>query len=143
VPEVTDTWRDKIALFLWRDRYSYDPSTGTVGDDNNVSLWTSSRTVRERLVGLVLNGNLWLGFMAGGFAVLAALLPGYVDRPKPSEQVNSNAGELRLNCIQQPDGILICRPVGWAQDQIITGTKPVDVNDSRSLNDDGTAAPKK
>lgn len=129
---VNDTWRDKIALFLWRDRDGYDPTTGTLSEDHNVSMWTRCRPVRARLVGFILNGNLWLGFMAGGFTVLAALLPGYMDRAKTSEQVNANAGEVRLNCIQQLDGVLLCRPVGGAQYKIIPGPEPVDLNHAGS-----------
>lgn len=129
---MADTWRDKIALLLWRDRNGYDPTTGTVGEQHNVSLRTRLRASRKRIVGALLNGPLWLGILAGGFTVLAALLPGYVDRTKADQQVNAGAGELRLNCVQQADGILICRPVGRAQDKVVPGANTEGLDHQRA-----------
>lgn len=129
---MADTWRDKIALLLWRDRDGYDPATGTVGEQHNVSMRTRLRASRKRMASALLNGPLWLGILAGAFAVLAALLPGYVDRTKADQQVNAGAGELRLNCIQQTDGILICRPVGGAQDKVVTGANTEGLDSQRA-----------
>lgn len=111
---------DRIALYLWRDRYDYDPAVSAPGPDHNVSVWTRWRPARQRLAGLLFNGPLWLGVLAGGFAIAAALLPDYI-RMKADQQVKANAGELTLQCVQEGNGILRCRPVGDRQQQLVPG----------------------
>lgn len=103
-------WLDRIALFLWRDRYDYDPAIGRPGAQHNVSLWTRLAPARKRLQRLLLNGPLWLAFLAGAFAIAAALLPMYLDGGRKSDQqVDAGARELLLKCIEQSEGVFLCR----------------------------------
>lgn len=112
---------DRIALYLWRDRYDYDPTSGCPGEQNNISLWTRLRPARKRLIAVLLNGQLWLAFIGGMFALGAALLPAYLDRVKTDQQVNTNAGELLLRCVQEADHVLRCRPLPDGQNEIVSG----------------------
>ncbi|OMG89854.1 hypothetical protein [Achromobacter xylosoxidans] len=122
---------DRIALYLWRDRYDYDPTRGCPGEQNNISLWTKLHPTRKRLIAVLLNGPLWLAFIGGGFAIGAALLPGYLDSIKTHQQVNTNAGELLLRCVQEANHVLRCRPISDGQDEIVSSM------DGPSLNSDG------
>ncbi|AWP75717.1 hypothetical protein B7P10_15145 [Bordetella bronchiseptica] len=122
---------DRIALFLWRDRYDYDPTRGCPGEQNNISLWTRLRPARKRLIAVLLNGQLWLAFIGGMFALGAALLPGYLDRVKTDQQVNTNAGELLLRCVQEANHVLRCRPVSDGQDEIVSGVDGPSLNSNR------------
>ncbi|QND84584.1 Uncharacterized protein ChrSV_2358 [Chromobacterium vaccinii] len=111
---------EKIALLLWRDRYSYDPASRRVTQDHNVSLLTRSR---RRLAGLAEKTGaspLMLAIIGGLFAIGAALIPLYLDRAKAGEQVNPNAGELLLRCTQKPDKVLVCHQIN-GKDQVVTG----------------------
>lgn len=135
---MKDTFFDRIALLLWRDRDGYDPATGTVGEKNNISMRTKLRAIRYRVVRLLSNGGLWIAFIGGGFAVLAALIPLYVGVSKPAEQVNPGVGELRLNCVEQRDGVLMCRKVGYGQNNVTTSGNAVGADDRLPLNN-GTA----
>jgi hypothetical protein len=124
---------DRIALLLWRDRGEYEPATGGMSADHNVSLWTRSKPTRLRLIGFLLNGSLWLGIMAGGFAVGAALLPVYLNGiAKPNEQVNPVAGEFLLKCVQEANGVLSCRKIEAGDNDIITGADGNRLNDHRA-----------
>ncbi|AWP87287.1 hypothetical protein B7P00_17175 [Bordetella bronchiseptica] len=122
---------DRIALYLWRDRYDYDPTRGCPGEQNNISLWTRLRPARNRLIAVLLNGQLWLAFLGGGFAIGAALLPGYLDRVKTGQQVNTNAGELLLRCVQEANHVLRCRPVSDGQDEIVSGVDGPSLDSNR------------
>jgi len=65
------------------------------------------------------------------FALGAALLPGYLDRVKTDQQVNTNAGELLLRCVQEADHVLRCRPVSDGQDEIVSGVDGPSLNSNR------------
>ncbi|KDC72856.1 hypothetical protein L513_3581 [Bordetella bronchiseptica MBORD632] len=121
----------RIALYLWRDRYDYDPTRGCPGEQNNISLWTRLRPARNRLIAVLLNGQLWLAFLGGGFAIGAALLPGYLDRVKTGQQVNTNAGELLLRCVQEANHVLRCRPVSDGQDEIVSDVDGPSLDSNR------------
>ncbi|WP_440216250.1 hypothetical protein [Chromobacterium piscinae] len=112
---------EKIALLLWRDRYSYDPVARRVTQDHNVSLLTRGKRRLAGLAAMTGASPLMLAIIGGLFAIGAALIPLYLDRAKTSEQMNSNAGELQLRCTQKPDKVLVCRPID-SKDQVITGT---------------------
>lgn len=131
---MKDTFFDRIALLLWRDRDGYDTTTGTMGEQHNISMRTRLRAVRYRVVPLLLNGRLWLAFIGGGFAVLAAVIPLYVASTKPAEQVNANTGELRLNCVEQGNGILMCRRAVGVDNKVTAGSNTVGTNDGAALN---------
>ena len=127
---------DRIALWLWRDRHDYDPAIGGPSAKHNVSLWTRWAPKRKRLFGAIWNGQLWIAFIGGGFAILAAILPMYLDaRSKADQQVDTVPGELLLHCIKQPDGILTCRELVNRDNKVIPAA-----NGDR-LNHDGTAKP--
>jgi hypothetical protein len=122
---------DRIALYLWRDRYDYDPTRGCPGEQNNISLWTKLHPTRKRLIAVLLNGPLWLAFIGGGFAIGAALLPGYLDSIKTHQQVNTNAGELLLRCVQEANHVFRCRPVSDGQDEIVSSTDGASLDSNR------------
>jgi len=124
-------WWNRFALWLWRDRYDYDPTIGAPGKDHNVSLWTRWRPARERLFGALFERQLWLAFIAGGFTIGAAFIPYYLEAGKSDQKVQPNAGELLLRCIQEPDHVLRCRPVADGENQVVAGPNSVRLDDKR------------
>ncbi len=113
------TIRDRIADLLWRDRDGYDPTTGQVGDQRNVSALGWLRTKRHSAGGKLRKAGPWLIPTAVSTATAVAV-PLYLDHraTEAGQQVNANTGELRLKCVQQPDGILACVN---ADNQVVTG----------------------
>ena len=114
---------------MWRDRYEYDPATGAVGANNYVSPWTRWRPARQRLLRACFNGPVWSALIGATAALGAVYLADYLNRGKAQQQVQPNAGELHLQCVQQRDGVLACRQIGTGKDKVITRTDRADAKD--------------
>jgi hypothetical protein len=110
-----DTWRDKIALFLWRDRNEYDPSYGTV-THNHLSLKGRIVKARKALAEWERDRQAWFAplVITSGIALVVLFFPylrGYLGLPETREQMDSHAGELLLRCTQEANQILRCVPL--------------------------------
>ena len=109
------SWRDKIALLLWRDRYEYDPAYGTV-THNHLSLKGRISKARKALAKWERDRQAWFTplVITSVLALIVLFFPylrGYLGLPESGQQMNTNAGELLLRCTQHPDQILRCIPI--------------------------------
>ncbi len=121
---------DRIALFLWRDRGSYDPVAETMPEDYNRSLLTRYRAWRYHNRGAGRRFVAWIGPTAiTATATLGAvLLAQHFNAREPGEQLDTNAGKLILSCAQQADDVYVCRKVRDAQDQVVAGADGAGVD---------------
>lgn len=103
-----DTLRDRIALFLWRDRNGYQPSTGrVVGELQNTSLLTRARLLIRFLKRVLAAHWRWL---VTTLIALAALALSYdLHQAEAEKKMNAPPGELTLKCVEQAHGVLACR----------------------------------
>jgi hypothetical protein len=129
---MKDSFWDRIALRLWRDRDDYDLAISTQGAKHNISAWTRWKPGRQRLIGALLNGQLWLGV---AFAVTAAVIPMYLQRlSETDKKVQAHTGKLQLECVQEPDGVLTCRQIGKRDNHVIPFTDSNRADDNGALN---------
>lgn len=124
------TIRDRIALLLWRDIDGYDPATGSVGNDRNISLFTRCRQAKRWLVaGWIANWKWWVTTIIATCAVAATIVPLYLNLSKPAEQVDADAWKLALRCVEQGKCIIRIEPVRGRDNQVITGGQGNRLND--------------
>lgn len=106
-----DSLGDRIALFLWRDRCGYDPATGEVTKQHNVSALTRIRGGLSGLRKFVWTDRSWLVptilSIAAAFATTWATIN--YDRVKTQQQMKADAGEILLKCRQDRNGVYACR----------------------------------
>lgn len=128
-------WKDRIALYFWRDRGGYDVETSGLTQDYNRSLLTRFRQWRYDKLGRVWSAVPWLvpALLGGIFTLAGAVIPLYLNAAKTQEQVKLNTGELLLSCIQEPNNVFRCRPVVGSKNKVIASS------DGNGLNNNGAA----
>jgi hypothetical protein len=101
---MPDSFRDRIALLLWRDRDGYDPATGCVGDSQNISLRTRFRQFKSWFCkGLRNHWRFWITTTVAICALIAAIAPLYLNIAKPAQKMDASTKELLRECLKQSD----------------------------------------
>ncbi len=113
----------RIALLLWRDEGERDPWSHETSSDYSRSLLYRFKEFRHRNPNMLLRFFSWIGpaLIASAATLGAVWFADYLNAGKASDQVQPNAGELLMKCVEQEDGIYRCRKVGGSDDQIISG----------------------
>lgn len=109
-----DSLWTRIALALWRDRGGYDPSTGSMSQDYNVSLLTKITTARRAAGLTIIRERSWLfpAILATGASLIVCWAAIYYDVIKTHKQVKADSGEILLKCRQDRQGVYVCRKAG-------------------------------
>lgn len=109
-----DSLWTRIALALWRDRGGYDPATGGMSQDHNVSLLTRARHAARQIAQGVARERSWLfpTIISTVVSVAVCLAAIHYDIAKTQQQMKADAGEILLKCRQDRNGVYACRKIG-------------------------------
>lgn len=112
--------RNRIALLLWRDVDGYQPELGSVGNHHNVSLLTRFRQARTWFSqGWAINWKWWVTTIIATCAVVAAIVPLYLNVTESRKQVDARGGELLLKCVEERKCIIRIEPIPQRNDKVV------------------------
>lgn len=113
----------RIARLLWRDEGKRDPWTHKASSDYNRSLLGRFKELRYRNPNALWRFLAWIGpaVIASAATLGAVWLADYLNSRKTGDEVQTNAGELLMQCVEQEHGVYRCRKLTGGNDEVIAG----------------------